>query len=278
MAKAAPTATLAPNHLFYAPSADGPARAGAAAPGRSPACSCRIAMLDTGVEPRHPSLAGIKVRQRAFAAETVTPAAHGSAVASLMFGQENGASQLYVADVFGGSGGKAGAATVVIRGLEWLAATGASVINISLAGPSNPVVEAIIAKMSRSGTVIVAAVGNDGPAAPPAYPAAQPEVVAVTAVDSSDKIYRYAVRGRHVAFAAAGVLVTAAAPQGGYARVTGTSFAAPVVAGRIARMMAASPNTDGREVVRRLQSSAVDLGAPGRDAVFGYGVIRANPR
>lgn len=278
MAKAAPGATLAPNHLFYAPSADGPSRKGASAPVKAPACNCQIAMLDTGVEPRHPSLSGVKVRQRAFASGTATPAAHGSAVASLMFGAETGASQLYVADVFGGAGGKAGAATVVIRGLEWLASTSASVINISLAGPSNPVVEAVIAKMSRRGKVIVAAVGNDGPAAPPAYPAAQPEVVAVTAVDPSDKIYRYAVRGRHVAFAAAGVMVTAASPEGGYARVTGTSFAAPVVAGRIARIMAASPKTDGREAVNSLQKSAIDLGAPGRDAVFGFGVVRPNTR
>jgi subtilisin family serine protease len=73
-------------------------------------------------------------------------------------------------------------------------------------------------------------------------------------------------------------MVTAASPEGGYARVTGTSFAAPVVAGRIARIMAASPKTDGREAVNSLQKSAIDLGAPGRDAVFGFGVVRPNTR
>lgn len=277
LSKSAPGAALAPNHLFYAPSGDGRASAVAAAPLAGPACSCRIAMLDTAVDPRHPSLAGVTVHQRAFVGDAAFIAPHGSAVASLLFGRESGRSELFVADVFGGGDSRSGAASVVIRGLEWLAASGAPVINISLAGASNPVVEAIIGRLGARGVVVVAAVGNDGPAAPPAYPAALQSVVAVTAVDDQGQIYRYAVRGDHVDFAARGVRVTAAAPGGGYVQVTGTSFAAPIVAGRIALDITRTRHA-GPAVVRDLQQAATDLGAPGRDRVYGFGQLeRALP-
>lgn len=267
---AAPEATFGPNHLYYAPSADGRARPTTSPGPVGPACRCRIGMLDTALDPSHPRLAGVRVRQRTFAGDRAEPAAHGVAVASLMFGRETEGSELYVADVFSGGGSRSGAATSVIRALDWLAASRVPVINISLAGPSNPAVEAILSRLSAKGVVIVAAVGNDGPAAPPAYPAALAPVVAVTAVDQRGQIYRYAVRGDHVDFAAAGVDVTAAGPHGGYVQVTGTSFAAPVVAARIAASMRNEPASEAVEDLRR---DARDLGTPGRDPVYGFGLV-----
>ncbi|HYE98878.1 MAG TPA: S8 family serine peptidase, partial [Planctomycetota bacterium] len=237
--RAAPTGAFALNHLYYEPAAGrvGPASRTASRLVTTP-CHCRVGVLDTGVRADHPAFTGVAVRQRAFGAEAVKPADHGTAVASLIFGaRESGASELYVADVFAGGKSSAGAASSIVKALDWLAASGAPVINLSLSGPANPVVERAVNRLTARGVVVVVAGGNEGPAAPPAYPAAYRDVIAVTAVDSGGKAYRYAGRGEHIDFAAVGVAVPAARAAGDYAPVTGTSFAAPVVSGRLARKL-----------------------------------------
>ena len=273
LASVAPSAPMAPNHVFYAPTSDGRATTSARPPAAQRPCGCSIAMLDTAVDARHPAFGGVHVRQRAFAAPAVAPEAHGTEVASLMFGPESGATHLYVADVFTGERSRAGAATVVIEALEWIASTGAPVVNVSLAGPQNPVVDAVISRMTQHGVVVVAAVGNDGPAAPPAFPAAMPGVVAVTAVDAQRQIYRYAIRGDHVALSAPGVGVVAAGTGAGYVEVTGTSFAAPRVAADVARRMSRPDRAAAAATIRHLEETAIDLGPRGRDRIYGYGLV-----
>jgi hypothetical protein len=201
-----------------------------------------IGMIDGGVA-SHPSLAGSAIEQNGFAGPP-KPTGHGTAVASLLVGNQgpfhgaaNGA-RLYVADVYGGSRA-AGSASAIARALGWLAAKQPQVINISLVGPANAVVARAIDAVQRRGIRVVAAVGNDGPAAPPQYPASYPGVVAVTGVDPKGRALPEAGKPTHLDFAAPGADMAAALPSQGYARVRGTSFAAPLAAARL--LIAGSP-------------------------------------
>jgi hypothetical protein len=195
-----------------------------------------IGMVDGGVA-SHPSLAGKSIEQNGFAG-TPQPTGHGTAVASLLVGSQgpfHGAAtdaQLLVADVYGGNRA-AGSATAIVRALGWLAGHHPQVINISLVGPANKLVQRAIQIVQSRGIEVVAAVGNDGPAAPPQYPASYPGVIAVTAVDSGGRALPEAGKAAHLDFAAPGADIAAALPGQGYARVRGTSFAAPLAAARL---------------------------------------------
>lgn len=207
----------------------------AAAPALRP--GTRIAMIDGGVA-SHPSLSGASIEQRGFSGPA-RPTGHGTAVGSLLVGNQgpfrgaaNGA-QLFVGDVYGGNPA-AGSATAIVRALAWAASKRPSVINISLVGPDNRLLARAVAALRARGIGMVAAVGNDGPAAPPQYPASYPGVVAVTGVDGRNRALREAGRALHLDFAAPGADLVAALPGKGYTPVRGTSFAAPFVAARLA--------------------------------------------
>jgi hypothetical protein len=278
---ASPSATFALNHVF------GPA-AGLNAPGptmtRAPVgrpCACRVGILDTGVEPTLRELQHTHLVQRGFGGGASRPQPHGDAVASLIASQMSAGatlqdSELYVADMFS-AGSQSGSAAALIGGLAWLAQSGVPVINISLTGPPNLAVAKVLQTIVDKGVLVVAAAGNDGVAAPPAFPAAYPEIVAVTAVDRARHPYRYANRGAYVMFAALGVDVLAAGPEGASQTVSGTSFASPTVAVELARRMSKADAAAARKAVQTLASEAVDLGAPGRDPIFGYGLIESRP-
>ena len=196
-----------------------------------------IGMIDGGVG-RSPALASASIEQRGFAGPAQATG-HGTAVASLIVGSDGkfagaarGAS-LLVGDVYGGSPA-AGSATSIVKAMSWLATRRPAVINMSIVGPRNAMVERAISLLLARRIRIVAAVGNDGPAAPPIYPASQPGVVAVTAVDGTNRALVEAGRSAHLDYAAPGADMAAALPGGGYARVRGTSFAAPFVTARLA--------------------------------------------
>ena len=152
-----------------------------------------------------------------------------------------------------------------------------AVVNVSLVGPRNVLLERAVAAMVARGHVIVAAVGNDGPAARPLYPAAYPGVVGVTAVDRDRRVLLEAGRGEAVDFAALGADVDAAAMPEGSTRVRGTSFAAPVVAGLLAARITEPFPTDAAQAVAELGTRAVDLGRKGRDPVYGHGLLEPAP-
>ncbi|HYD86339.1 MAG TPA: S8 family serine peptidase [Vitreimonas sp.] len=225
----------------------------------------RIGLVDTGVA-AHAEIDASIAAARAFASAEILPAAHGTAVASLLLGAAPGA-RIYAADVYGGAP-TGGASSALARALSWLASEGVAVINVSLVGPRNRVVETVVQRLTQRGVLIVAAVGNDGPAAPPLYPAAYDGVIGVTGVDSRFRVLPEAGRGPHVDFAATGIL-TAAAPGGGSTRVRGTSFAAPTVAGLLADR-ARNGRSDAIDALRR---QARDLGARGRDEIYGAGFV-----
>lgn len=196
-----------------------------------------IGMIDGGVA-SHPSLAAASIEQNGFAGRP-QPTGHGTAVASLLVGEQGpfrgaaSGAQLYVADVYGGSRA-AGSATAIVRALGWLTGHRPQVVNISLVGPPNKAVQRAIQIVRSRGIQVVASVGNDGPAAPPQYPASYPGVIAVTGVDGRGRALVEAGKAAHLDFAAPGADMAAALPGKGYAKVRGTSFAAPLAAARLA--------------------------------------------
>jgi hypothetical protein len=232
-----PNLTADFDHLYKpAGAALGPSRALPARPGGRG--TRLIGMIDGGVG-GHPAVDGTVKAQRGFAGP-VRASAHGTAIASLLVGRNArfrgaapGEAALLVADVYGGKT-LGGSATAIAKALDWLVASGARVANISLVGPRNALLERAIDAAGAKGTTIVAAVGNDGPAAPPRYPASYPGVVSVTGVDARGNPLFEAGQAAHLDFAAPGADMAAATIGGGYTRVRGTSFASALVAGRLA--------------------------------------------
>lgn len=136
----------------------------AAASGGEP----RIGLIDSGVA-AHPAIDGLVVEQAGFAPGGVIAGAHGTAVASLLVGRSKGFTgaapglPLLAADVYG-NGPTGGSARAIARALSWMAQKSVPVINVSLVGPPNLLLEAAVQALTKKGVAIVAAVGNDGPA------------------------------------------------------------------------------------------------------------------
>lgn len=267
------------NHLFEGAAVKTTRRREGKAPQRL-ACGCEVGLIDTGVAASLDRLSHVTVTQRAFNAKDTEARMHGTAVASILSGTARNparATRIFVADIFSGPRETSGASFALIKALDWLAAQGVPVINISLSGPRNPAVAKAIARITGRGHIVVAAAGNDGPAAPPVFPGAYDGVVSVTAVDAQERIYRYANRGDYVDFSARGVAVSAIDEKGGLRDATGTSFAAPVIAIRLAAKLRKPDAAASRKAVRELEAEARDLGAKGRDPVYGAGLIGDSP-
>jgi hypothetical protein len=181
--------------------------------------------------------------------------------------------RLLAADVVEQANGTAPSASIIglIDALDWASAEGAQVINISLSGPPNKVLETVVNEIARDGTLIVAAVGNSGPATRPGYPAAYDSVMGITAVDSAGAPYIYAARGPQVELSAEAVSIGATSSG---ESLSGTSFAAPRVTALAATLIRDQSAGDVRTGLHRV---AWDLGAPGRDEVFGFGAVPAPP-
>ena len=261
-----PGATFDFNHLYSGSGQAVPAMAVAAQP--QFAGSIRVGLIDTGVDASHPGLAGYTVRPRAFHDGDYLPQPHGSAVAVLM-AQHAAGGEMLAADVYGDDP-TGGAVDGLVAAMGWMAEMQVGVVNISLVGPPNRVLEAAVAALSQRGVLVVAAVGNDGPSADPLYPAAYPHVIGVTGTSANGRVLPEACRGEHVDIAAIGDHRQSGLP-GGQGRVRGTSFAAPLVSAWLAPMFA-TPSPDAPlRADALLSASAQDAGRPGRDTVYGYG-------
>lgn len=241
----------------------------------------RVGMIDTGVSSQRSGVPSERLIRRSFhGGKTPSDTDHGSAVAALLAGQGHGGSgllphsELLAADVFfsHSDGTLISSAAAMAEALDWLIARGARVINISVSGPDNLLLKRSLETAARKGVVVVASAGNDGPSARPAFPAAYPQAIAVTAVDARRRLYAKASRGAYITLAAPGVSVfVPTAGKGSYR--TGTSFAAPFVTASVAVLLSQDTPLAGIETA--LQSSVVDLGAKGRDPLFGWGLLRA---
>lgn len=285
----APGTVVDYNHV-YDPSAEGAdpeaafrSPAGTAANAGPDGPTFSIGIVDSIVDPTHPALAGLEIEQQDFVPfgnERVVE--HGTAVASVIVDggvtespDALGLGKLWAASVFfEDDGGNTRATTAsLIAALDWLAsAPGVRVINMSLAGPANKPLEVALEELAARGIEIVAAVGNNGPTGGPLYPAAYDSVIGVTAVDARHRVYRYANRGRQVMFSALGVQVRVASSSGGFVIQSGTSFAAPLVAAVLAQCMAREA-WSGVEALEHLTATAIDLGDPDYDEIYGYGLL-----
>jgi len=240
--------------------------------------NARIGLVDAHVDSKHPLLKSVRVASRVFGVANAAEDNHGTAVASRIAEVAPGAN-LYVASVFSemSSGNEIASVYAIARGLEWLSVNKVPVINLSLTGPSNPILQNITSRLTAKGFLLVAAVGNEGPHAPAQYPAAYDGVIGVTAVDDQQHVYLYANQGSYVDFAAPGVNRVVATGAGKTETASGTSFAAPVIAVALARLLPRPDKALASKAEAELERQAKDLGEPGRDSVFGYGVIEPTP-
>ncbi|MFA7432130.1 MAG: S8 family serine peptidase [Gemmobacter sp.] len=247
------------------------------------AAAPRIGMIDTGINVDHAALAGQKlvVTQADLGRRAAAGRQHGTAIAALLIGRADSRvpgllpeAELVAVEAFHRDAtGEAADAFALAHALDLLLAAGVGVINLSFSGPANVVLERLVTEAAAQGVALVAAAGNNGPGAAPAYPAAWPQVVAVTAVDSRLAPYRQANRGPHIGFAAPGVgLWTAASISGGRLR-SGTSYAAPFVTAALAVERLNDPDAPPEAAIARLAACAGDLGEAGFDEVFGHGLV-----
>lgn len=272
------------NHLYTrsgeAAGAAAPASSGGA--GDTNGALRRVGLVDSGLDRHHAALRAAELHTWGCGDVPVS-SAHGTAVASLLVGRDASfagvlpGSALYAADIYCGQP-TGGAAEEIASALAWLAREKVAVINISLVGPANRLLERAVQAMNRKGHLIVAAVGNDGPAAPPLYPASYPGVVGVTGVNTTRRALPEAAQGPQVMFAAPGAEMAVARPGGGYVAARGTSFAAPLVAGMLAEGLRRPDGAAAATMLARMAGSAQDLGAPGRDPVFGIGLVAEQVR
>ena len=245
------------------------------------ALSLRLGMIDSQVDTRHPALVRARVHSKSFIREGLpAPRKHGTAIASILAGSDQGfqglapEAELYAAAVFeqDQERGEIASTVSLVRAMDWLMSSGVDVVNLSLAGPPNRLLESALERAAERGVLILAAAGNGGPVAAPMYPAAYPSVMAITAVDPDLRVFRLANRGDYLEIAAPGVgLVHADSEGGGYSTSSGTSFAVPFAATAAARLRHLAPEGDVRDLLIR---SAQDLGPPGRDEIYGYGLLQ----
>ncbi|MDR7270140.1 subtilisin family serine protease [Pelomonas saccharophila] len=267
------------NHLY---SRSGEVAKGAAPAAPAPRGPVRVGLIDGGVDRRHAALRHAVGPNFGCGGSTV-PSEHGTAVASLLVGRDRGfagaavKAELFAADVYCDKP-DGGSAEEVVRALAWMARERVAVINLSLVGPQNRLLEQGVAALVKRGHLLVAAVGNDGPAAAPLFPASYAGVIGVTGINPNRRVLPEAAQGPQVLLTAPGADMAVARSGGGYGIARGTSFAAPLVAGLLAAELREPDAAIAAAVIERLAASAIDLGAPGRDPVYGRGLVAEDLR
>jgi hypothetical protein len=250
-----------------------------------------VAVIDSAIDGKHPELAGAVVGEFDAIGNHDKPHAHGTGMAGAiaahrrLMGIAPGV-RLLAIHAFSSTATDSAEATSahILMGIDWAIRKGAQVINMSFAGPDDPILALALQKAHDKGVVLIAAAGNLGPKSPPLYPAADPNVIAVTATDAKDQLLAQANQGPYVAVAAPGVDILEPAPNGGYQVTTGTSVAAAHVSGIVALLLERDPTLDAAAIRDILTSSAKRPGPPavasaqapgskGRDDQIGWGVV-----
>lgn len=249
------------------------------------AAGVRIGVIDTAHDGDHPAFANRNIAVGKVDLNTTpisSPNWHGTGVLAILAGNPGSTTpgllpnaRYVLVDVFFGdaSGQPMSDTYSLLLALRLMDRLGVNVVNLSLSGPADKAIEAEIAAMVAKGIVFVAAAGNEGLGAPPSYPAAYKGVIAVTAVNHAGLGYRHASQGPHIDLAAPGVGIWTAAPGRKEAYRTGTSFAAPYVTATVAVMQRFARGWSKDRLLARLEYT--DLGTPGRDEVFGRGLVKA---
>jgi hypothetical protein len=239
-----------------------------------------VAVIDSQIDGRHPELAGTVADEFDAIGNRDRPHPHGTGMAGAiaahrrLMGIAPGV-RLLAIHAFSSSTTDSAEATSahILMGIDWAIKKGAQVINMSFAGPDDPMLQLALQKAHDKGVVLIAAAGNLGPKSAPLYPAADPNVIAVTATDARDQLLPQANQGAYVAVAAPGVDILEPAPNGGYQLTTGTSVAAAHVSGIAALLIDHDPTLNAAAVRDILTSSAKHHAPKGRDDQFGWGVV-----
>jgi hypothetical protein len=239
-----------------------------------------VAVIDSEIDAKHPELAGAVVDEFDPIGNHDKPHVHGTGMAGAiaahrrLMGIAPGVRLLAIhAFSSGGSDSAQATSAHILAGIDWAISKGARIINMSFAGPDDPMLALAMQKAHDKGVVLIAAAGNMGPKSPPLYPAADPNVIAVTATDAKDQLLAQANQGSYVAVAAPGVDILEPAPNGGYQVTTGTSVAAAHVSGIVALLLDHDPTLDAAAIREILTSSAKHHATEGRDDQFGWGVV-----
>ena len=236
-----------------------------------------IAVINSGVDAKHPELANSVSDSFDALGSSEGPHVHGTGIAGAivaharLMGSAPEARLLAIRAFGAGSKGAQSTSYVILRGLDYAAEHGAQIINMSFAGPKDPLIERGIAATASRGILMVAAAGNAGAKSPPLYPAANPNVIAVGGTDAQEKLFAASNRGNHIALAAPGADIFLPAPDEKYQITSGTSFSAAYVSGVAALMLERNPALKPNDVRAILTRTARDLGVPGRDDQFGAG-------
>ncbi|BCJ85088.1 S8 family peptidase [Effusibacillus dendaii] len=245
-----------------------------------------IAVVDTGVDADHPEFEGQLVAGHNMIDDSDNTAddnGHGTHVAGVIVARTNNVegvagmnwnSKVMPVKALDTDG--SGTVYDIADGIRWAADHGAEVINLSLGEYENSsYLEQAIQYATSKDVLVVAAMGNDD-TDKPSYPAAYPNVLAVTAVDQDGKRATFSNYGGHAGVSAPGVSIASTFPDSRYAAMSGTSMASPHVAGLAGLIRSINPNLHANEVRDIIQHTASDLGAPGQDPYFGSGLINVS--
>jgi hypothetical protein len=236
-----------------------------------------IAVIDSGIDTKHPELADSIADSFDALGSKEGPHVHGTGVAGAIVAHARltgsaPAARILAIRAFGkASSGAESTSFVILKGLDYAAAHGAQIVNMSFAGPKDALVERGIAALAGKGIVMVAAAGNAGAKSPPLYPAANANVIAISATDAQDRLFTASNRGGYIAVAAPGVDLFLPAPDEKYQITSGTSFSAAYVSGLAGLMLERDPALKPEQLRAILMKTARDLGSPGRDDLFGAG-------
>lgn len=236
-----------------------------------------VAVIDSGIDTKHPELANSIADNFDALGSAEGPHVHGTGIAGAIVAHAKlmgsaPEARIIAIRAFGGTtAGAESSSYIILRSLNYAAEHGAQIVNMSFAGPKDAVIERAIAATAARGLVMVAAAGNAGAKSPPLYPAANPNVIAVSATDQQDKLFPASNRGNYIAVAAPGVDIFLPAPDGKYQMTSGTSFSAAYVSGVAALLLERNYALKPEALRMTLAKTARDLGSPGRDDLFGDG-------
>jgi len=236
-----------------------------------------IAVIDSGVDLKHPEFAGVTITPFDALDSKDGPHAHGTGVAGAIVSHVRlmgsaPAARILAIRAFGTSDkGAESTSYVLLKGLDLAAGHGAQIVNMSFTGPKDALVGRGLAALAARNIVMVAAAGNFGPKSPPLYPAADANVMAVSATDAKDRLFAASNRGSYIAVSAPGVDLFLPAPDDKYQITSGTSFSSAYVSGLAALVLQRNPTLKPDQVRTILMKTARDLGPPGPDDQFGAG-------
>lgn len=239
----------------------------------------KVAVIDTQVDTAHPELNGATLESFDAISDGVDEAdPHGTAITGIIAARKTlrgvaPKAEILAVRAFAAEEAGLGVADTMslLRGMEWAEDQGARVFNMSFAGPKDPLLLELIDALHARGVIMIAASGNAGPKAAPLYPAAHEHVIAVTATDFADKLYKRANRGEHITLAAPGVDILVVMPDGKFGMMSGTSLATAHISGLVALLLEGNATLSSKEIRDLITQSALDLGPKGTDPQFGAG-------